>query len=287
MREGHIVANGIEFAFLEEGSGPLLLLLHGYPDNAWTWERQMAPFAGAGYRVVAPFLRGYPPTEIPARGYYDRATLALDVKALIEVLAPDGRAHVVGQDWGAAMTYGFLAVFPDLVRRAVVMAIPHAGAVQESLVAPEQIHRAFHWWFFQLPALPEQAIPTNDFAFISYLWDYWSPGHAEHAHVQRIKSMLRHPGAVAATVGYYRAALNPALQDPTLVELRSRLDRPISVPTLALCGANDVRAEPMKGQSKYFSGPYRFEIVPDCGHFLHREKPADITRLVLGWLAGG
>jgi pimeloyl-ACP methyl ester carboxylesterase len=104
MREGHIVANGIEFAFLEEGSGPLLLLLHGYPDNAWTWERQMAPFAGAGYRVVAPFLRGYPPTEIPARGYYDRATLALDVKALIEVLAPDGRAHVVGQDWGAAMT---------------------------------------------------------------------------------------------------------------------------------------------------------------------------------------
>ena len=69
MREGHIVANGIEFAFLEEGSGPLLLLLHGYPDNAWTWERQMAPFAGAGYWVVAPFLRGYPPTEIPARGY--------------------------------------------------------------------------------------------------------------------------------------------------------------------------------------------------------------------------
>jgi pimeloyl-ACP methyl ester carboxylesterase len=287
MREGHIVANGIEFAFLEEGSGPLLLLLHGYPDNAWTWERQMAPFAGAGYRVVAPFLRGYPPTEIPARGYYDRATLALDVKALIEVLAQDGRAHVVGQDWGAAMTYGFLAAFPDLVRRAVVMSIPHDGAVQESLVVPEQIHRAFHWWFFQLPTLPEQAIPTNDFAFISYLWDYWSPGHTEHAHVQRIKATLRHPGAVAATVAYYRAALNPTLQDPALVELRSRLDRPISVPTLALCGADDVRAEPMKGQSKYFSGPYRFEIVSDCGHFLHREKPADITRLVLDWLAGG
>src|SRR6202043_2523954 len=190
MREGQVVANGIEFFFLEEGSGPLLLLLHGYPDIAWTWEHQMAPFAAAGRRVVAPFLRGHPPTEIPARGYYDRATLALDLKALIEVLAPDGRADVVGQDWGAAMTYGFLAAFPDLVRRAVVMAIPHAGAVQESLVEPEQIHRAFHWWFFQLPTLPEQAIPANDFAFISYLWDYWSPGHAEHAHVQRIKSML-------------------------------------------------------------------------------------------------
>src|SRR6202451_1733513 len=151
MKEGRVVANGIEFAFLEEGSGPLLLLLHGYPDNAWTWEHQMAPFAAAGHRVVAPFLRGHPPTEIPARGYYDRATLALDLKALIEVLAPDGRADVVGQDWGAAMTYGFLAAFPDLVRRAVVMAIPHAGAVQESLVEPEQIHRAFHWGFFQLP----------------------------------------------------------------------------------------------------------------------------------------
>jgi pimeloyl-ACP methyl ester carboxylesterase len=72
-----------------------------------------------------------------------------------------------------------------------------------------------------------------------------------------------------------------------LAELRSRLDRPISVPTLALCGADDIRAKPMKGQSKYFSGPYRFEIVPDCGHFLHREKPATITQLVCDWLAGG
>src|ERR1700692_1575056 len=154
MKEGRVVANGIEFAFLEEGSGPLLLLLHGHPDNAWTWEHQMAPFAAAGHRVVAPFLRGHPPTEIPARGYYDRATLALDLKALIEVLAPDGRADVGGQDWGAAMTYGFLAAFPDLVRRAVVMAIPHAGAVQESLVEPAQIPRAFPWWFSNCPRCP-------------------------------------------------------------------------------------------------------------------------------------
>lgn len=247
------------------------------------WLRSPLPAIGWLHRSCAAIRQ----RRSPARGYYDRATLALDLKALIEVLAPDGRADVVGQDWGAAMTYGFLAAFPDLVRRAVVMAIPHAGAVEESLLAPEQIHRAFHWWFFQLPTLPERAIPANDFAFISYLWDYWSPGHAEHAHLERIKSMLRHPGAVAATVGYYRAALNPALQDPALVELRSRLDHPISVPTLALCGADDIRAKPMKGQSKYFSGPYRFEIVPDCGHFLHREKPAAINRLVLGWLAGG
>src|ERR1700726_1701464 len=132
MKEGRVVANGIEFAFLEEGSGPLLLLLHGYPDIAWTWEHQMAPFAAAGRRVVAPFLRGHPPTEIPARGYYDRATLALDLKALIEVLAPDGRADVVGQDWGAAMTYGFLAAFPVWVRRAVALAFRYPVAVRDS-----------------------------------------------------------------------------------------------------------------------------------------------------------
>ena len=256
MKEGRVVANGIEFAFFEEGSGPLLLLLHGYPDNAWTWEHHMAPFAAAGYRVVAPFLRGYPPTEIPAGGYYDRATLALDIKGIIEALAPDGRAYIVGQDWGAAITYGFLAAFPDLARRAVVMAIPHAGAVQDSLVEPEQIHRAFHWWFFQLPKLAEQAIPANDFALISYLWDYWSPGHAEHAHLERIKSTLRHPGrSPRPSAIIARRSIRPCWI-PALVELRSRLDHPISVPKiLALCGADDIRAKPMKGQSKDFSGP--------------------------------
>ena len=284
IQQGRIGANGVDFAFLEAGQGPLVLLLHGYPDNAWTWEHQIPALAEAGYRVVAPFLRGYPPTEVVPGGYHDRATLALDIAALIEALNGDEPCRLVGQDWGAALSYGLLAAFPERVSRAVLMAIPHPAEIGRSLTSPAQIHRAFHWWFFLLPNLPEQVVPADNFAFIDYLWNDWSPGHADTAHIARIKTMLARPGAVAATLDYYRAAFNPARQDPALAAVRARLDDPITVPTLALCGADDVRAKPMSAQAHLFTGPYRFDVVPGCGHFLHRERPDEITRRILDWL---
>lgn len=284
IQQGRIRANGVDFAFLEAGAGPLVLMLHGYPDNAWTWEHQIPPLVEAGYRVVAPFLRGCPPTDVVPGGYHDRATLALDIAGLIGALNGDEPCCLVGQDWGAALSYGVLAAFPDRVRRAVLMAIPHPAMIARSLASPAQIHRAFHWWFFQLPNLPEQVIPADDFAFIDYLWNDWSPGHDDRAHIARVKAMLARPGAVAATLDYYRAALNPMRQDPLLAHLRARLDDPIAVPTLALCGADDVRAEPMAGQAQLFTGPYRFDVVPGCGHFLHRERPDEITGRILDWL---
>lgn len=284
MKQGSVVANGLKFSYLERGEGPLILLLHGYPDNAWSWEFQIPVLADAGYRVVAPFLRGYPPTQIPKDSYFDRVTLAMDVRELIYALNGGQACYLVAQDWGAALSYGFLAMFPELVKRAVLMAIPHPIAVFASLGSPEQIHRAFHWWFFQLPNLPEQVVPANSFAFIDYLWNYWSPDHHDADHVNRIKAMLAEPGAVAATIGYYRAAFNPAYQNPSHSALKPQLDNPITVPTLALCGADDVRAAPMSAQAHLFNGEYRFQVVPGSGHFLHREKPNAINSLVLDWL---
>jgi pimeloyl-ACP methyl ester carboxylesterase len=285
MREGRVQANGLDFAYLTEGSGPLLLCLHGFPDNAWSWERQIPAFAAAGYRVVAPFLRGYAPTAVPADGWYDRATLAADVRALVEALG-DGPAVIVGQDWGAAITYGAIAAFPELFARAVVMAIPHPAMIRESLSSPRQVHRAFHWWFFQLPHIPEMAVAADDFAFIDYLWEYWSsPGHDDRAHIARVKRSLAGEGSLAAAIGYYRAALDPTKQDPALADLRARLEQPIAVPTFALCGGDDIRADVMERQKQHFTGPYTYRVIPGCGHFLHRERPAEVTRAVLDWLA--
>ncbi len=98
---GHVQANGIRFAYLEQGAGPLVLLLHGFPDNAWTYRRQLEVLSRAGYRAVAPFLRGYAPTEIPADGRFDPATLGRDVHGLIRALSATGKAFVVGMDWVA------------------------------------------------------------------------------------------------------------------------------------------------------------------------------------------
>ena len=179
----YISANGLKFAYLEQGNGPLVILLHGFPDTAYTWSHQMQPLVDAGYRVVAPFMRGYAPTEIPQNSYYDKATLVNDVAGLIGSLGSGKPVHLVGQDWGAITTYAVLAAYPELVRRSVVMAVPHPAEVSKSLLLPRHVQRSFHWWFFQLPHLPEKALAENDFDFIDYLWDYWtSAGYRDAAH---------------------------------------------------------------------------------------------------------
>lgn len=221
MHRKRITANGLAFAYLESGDGPLVVLLHGFPDNAHSWEHQIEALARAGYRVVAPFLRGYPPSEVPEGGHYDLATLATDVKCLIEVLNHGQPAYLVGQDWGAAISYGVLGAYPQWIRRAVILAVPHPAEVRRTLRrSPRHVLRSFHWFLFQLPWLPEALCRARDFAFIEFLWKLWSPAYDDHAHMARIKRMLAEPGALEASLAYYRAMMNPRQADPALAQAR-------------------------------------------------------------------
>src|SRR5580700_9385009 len=126
-----VVANGVRFAFFEEGSGPLVLLLHGFPDTPHTWDAVRPAVAAAGYRAVSPFLRGYAPTAIPADGAYDGDTLGRDALALIEALGAE-RAIVVGHDWGAGAAYSAAALGPARVTKLVTVGIPHPASLKPS-----------------------------------------------------------------------------------------------------------------------------------------------------------
>src|SRR5271155_5426435 len=127
IREGSVEANGISFAILEAGEGPLVLLLHGFPDNAWTWEHQLLSLAREGYRAVAPLLRGYAPSEVPSEAF-DAEDITDDVCALIGALG-ERSAGVVGHDWGALATMNVAAMYPELVTRAVSVAAGHPRTV--------------------------------------------------------------------------------------------------------------------------------------------------------------
>jgi len=247
-------ANGVEFVCLTQGSGPLLLLVHGFPDIPQSWSAQMDALSQAGYKVIAPYLPGYLPSRVADNAYFDKASLVHGIAGLMEAISPGEKWHYIGQDWGAIIGYALCAARPDLLQRS------------------------FHWWFFQQAVLPEQALLANDRAFIDYLWQYWSaPGSEDSEHIAQVKDCLRQPGVLKTAMDYYRAMFDPAKANPSLHELRAAMQHTITVPTLAVCGAEDMRAELMREQAACFGGPYEYREVQDAGHFLQREQSAAVN----------
>jgi pimeloyl-ACP methyl ester carboxylesterase len=280
VRQGRVQANGIEFGFLEAGEGPLVLLLHGFPDDAWTWSSQIQALAKNGYRAVAPFMRGYTPTQIPPDARYDPGTLAADVAGLVGALG-EGPAYVVGNDWGGIATSSAMALHPEAIRRAVLINIGHPATFPTTVLHPRQVHHIFHFWFFQTGELAAGAVRANDLAFVDYLWEYWSAaGHQDREHIARVKrETLAGEGVIEAALGYYQALLNLPANDPGTVE---RIQGRTTVPTLTIFGDQDPPRELSAGEHVHYA-EYRFELVEGAGHFVHRERPNEVNRLLLEW----
>ncbi len=171
FRSAMVRANGLEFGVLEAGSGPLALCLHGFPDAARTWRHLLPALAGAGFRAVAPFMRGYAPTAVPADGAYQVGALVADVVALHEVLGGDGDAVLIGHDWGAEAAYGAAAFAPDRWRRLVTLAVPPAALDEVLFSDYEQLKRFFYLFMFRDPAgFAEAVVARDEMAYLDRLW---------------------------------------------------------------------------------------------------------------------
>ena len=162
---GRVQANGVSFHYLEAGRGPLALCLHGFPDNAHTYDQLLPALASAGFRAVAPFMRGYAPTSLAPDGRYQSVLLAQDAVALIEALG-GGRAFVVGHDWGASAAYGAAALAPERVTRLVTIGAAHPASFRGKLAHSYERHKGiWHAYFFQMP-FAEQVVAADDFAYL-------------------------------------------------------------------------------------------------------------------------
>jgi pimeloyl-ACP methyl ester carboxylesterase len=286
--EDRVIANGVEFAYLEEGRGPLALCLHGFPDSAWTYRHLLPALAAAGFRAVAPWMRGYFPTGVPADGRYQTGVLGLDACALHEALGGDGEAVIIGHDWGAMATYVAANHEPERWRRVVTMAVPPAGAVAGGFMQYRQLKKSWYMFFFQ-HGLSDVVVALDDLAFIDGLWADWSPGYDAAVDLPHVKDALRDPANLAAALGYYRATLGGVGVDSALDDVQNAGSAPTAQPTLYLHGRTDGC---MGVEIAEASGPFltsegsRLELVEGAGHFLHVEKPDEVNRLIVDFVSG-
>lgn len=282
-----VTANHVDVAYLSAGpaDGPLAVCLHGFPDSAHTWRHLAPALVDAGFRVVAPFLRGYAPTAVPADGSYQTGALAKDAVALHEALGGDGRAVIIGHDWGASATYGAASLAPERWRRVVAAAVPPAGALGAGFLTYDQLQRSWYMFFFQHP-LSDLVTGMDDLDFIDRLWADWSPGYDASEDLELLKPSLRDPANLAAALGYYRATLGSTPPDPALEVEQAATQQPTPQPTLYLHGANDgcVGIELAKGAEAFLGEGSRVEVVAGAGHFLHLEQPDVVNRLILDFI---
>lgn len=264
-------ANGLRFGYLEEGSGPLVLLLHGFPDTAHTWDDLRPRIAAKGYRAVSPFMRGYHPSAIPDRDT-DQETLARDPLALIEALGAR-EAIIIGHDWGASAAYGAAALGPERVTKLFVIGIPHPAAVKPTL---KKLWGVRHFAAYKLPGAPNR-FARNDFAALSAIYRRWSPTwQPDPSEFEAVRASFANPRSLDAAFGYYRK-LSPV---PS-----ASLKTKITVPTVVFAGLDDPIVEPSdyRFAANMFDGEYVVEEVPG-GHFMHREHPETFAERLLSYL---
>ncbi len=294
VRSATVRANGLQFGVLEAGSGPLALCLHGFPDSADTWRHLLPALAGAGFHAVAPFMRGYAPTAVPADGAYHLGALVADAVALHEVLGGDRNAVLIGHDWGAEAAYGTAAFAPDRWRRLVTLAVPPAALDEVLFNDYEQLKRFFYLFMFRDPAgLAETVVARDDLAFLDELWRDWSPGFQPGEHLAQVKQSLRQPANLAAALGYYRAAggagtvAQAAGAADRFAAEQQAVGRQAPQPTLYLHGARDgcIGVDLARDGERFLAPSSRMIVIDDAGHFLHLEDPAQVNDHILSWVS--
>ena len=275
--------NGVRLHWVESGSGPLVVLLHGFPDCWLTWRRQMPALAAAGFRVVAPDLRGYNLSGKP-RGVaaYRVEALATDVAELVGRLGAS-RASVVGHDWGGAVAWNLPRYFPDLVERLVVLNSPHPAAFQRELLTLAQLRRSWYVFLFQLPWLPEALLRSRRAGFVKRLLrdDPVRPGAFTREEIEQLREAILVPGALTAALNYYRAAFRPGV-----AALRPRPGR-IGCPTLVVWGERDRYLGPalLDGLDRWVAD-LTVVRIPDASHWVHADAPERVNELLVAFLRG-
>lgn len=270
----------VRLHYVEAGSGPLVVLLHGFPEFWYSWRYQIPALAAAGFRAVAPDMRGYNRSDKP-RGVraYNGAALTGDVAKLIRACGAE-RAVVVGHDWGAAVAWQFAIAYPALLERLVIMNAPHPARFLRALRTWRQARKSWYMFFFQLPWLPEIGLRAGRFATIRQMFrnDPLRPGAFSAEDIDRYVEAMAQPGALTAAINYYRAMFRQARR------ARSGFPR-IEAPVLVIWGERDrylgtELAEP----DRRLVPNVRVARLADASHWVQVDQPERVNAELLDFL---
>jgi pimeloyl-ACP methyl ester carboxylesterase len=270
----------VALAVRSTGEGPVVLAAHGFPDEPGTFDAQVPALVAAGFRVVAPTMRGYAPSGVPESGRYDLRALGADLLALADRYSPRAPVRILGHDWGAAAGYAASAMAPERVSHLAALAVPHLRAFLGGATSPAQVGRSWYMLFFQARGLADAAVAARDLALLERLWRAWSPGYRPSAaEMAAVKDAIR--GRIGPVLGYYRALPRTLASS----DARRLLLAPTLPSTLRLHGADDgcVGAEIGVDERRWHAGPFASAIVPGAGHFLHRERPEAVNRRLVAF----
>jgi pimeloyl-ACP methyl ester carboxylesterase len=282
-----VSANGMRFHVAELGEGPLVVLLHGFPQFWWSMRHLVEGLAEAGYRAVAPDLRGYGASDKPPRGY-DAFTLASDVAGIIRALGSRD-AIVVGHDWGGFAAWCTATMRQPLVRGMVALSSPHPLRLRSALLtdARGQLQASARLLGYQRPWVPERQLVRADGAEVVDLLRSWSAsGWPDAESEQRYRNHIQIPHVAHSALEYFRWTVRSQLR-PDGVRFARRLRESVSVPVLHLHGALDTAVLPRTaaGSGRYVAGPYSWRVIDDAGHFLPEEAPKVVVDDIVRWLA--
>lgn len=271
------------------GDAPLVVLLHGFPEFWYAWRHQLEPLAAAGYRVVAPDLRGYNRSSQPdGVDSYAPEQLVGDVRGLIEHLGY-ARAAVVGHDWGGAVAWETAIREPELLSQLVVMNAPHPESYQQTLLrSPEQLVKSWYVFFFQVPWLPERLLEADDYRAVDeMLTETAAPGAFTEEEVQRYKRALARSGDLSGPVNYYRSIVreNAGRQLRSLLPNAVTREATVDVPTLVVWGEQDqaLSTDLLDGLEEWVPD-LRVERLPEASHWVQADQPERATELLLEFL---
>jgi pimeloyl-ACP methyl ester carboxylesterase len=280
IREGYVEAGDVTLHYVEAGEGPLVILLHGFPEFWFGWRQQIAPLAAAGFRVVAPDTRGYnlssKPEDVSA---YSVDLLAGDVAALIRALGAES-ARVVGHDWGGSIAWTLAMDHQDVVDRLVILNAAHPHKLQEGLHHPSQLRRSWYFFFFAIPGLPESVVHARDWHFFRHFLGEANPPYTPEEMDRYIEAWSQ-DGAASGMINYYRDSVRESGK-------QARIEHtPISAPTLVIWGEKDSYLGEELAEPDHDDVPNlaRIERLPDASHWVHHDEADRVNQLLIEFFA--